>query len=110
MRAAPPQSCRLRALVLSVHSQRLKHLKQKYWETKGSTMMIPASVHYSNVNLIDPTSGLPTRVGKGYLDDGTKVRISKRSGAIIPKPAFIRPRPKNIGESSFTASGPASAA
>ena len=79
-------------------NMRLTHLKAKYWETKAPTMMKPASVHYSNVNLVDPPNGLPTRVGTGYLDDGTKVRVSKRSGAIIPKPVFTRPRPKNIGE------------
>ena len=79
-------------------NMRLTHLKAKYWETKAPTMMKPASVHYSNVNLVDPTNGLPTRVGTGYLDDGTKGRVSKRSGAIIPKPVFTRPRPKNIGE------------
>jgi hypothetical protein len=53
--------------------QRLKLLKKKYWETKGSSLMCPASLHYSNVNLLDPTLGVPTRVGTGYLDDGTKV-------------------------------------
>jgi len=58
--------------------------------------MVPASVHYSNVNLVDPTTGQPTRVGTGFLDDGTKVRISKRSGAIIPKPTWERTRPKNL--------------
>ena len=79
-------------------NMRLTHLKAKYWETKAPTMMKPASVHYSNVNLVDTTNGLPTRVGTGYLDDGTKVRVSKRSGAIIPKPVFTRPRPKNLGE------------
>lgn len=63
--------------------QRLKNLKQKHWEAKGRSLMVPASLHYSNVNLIDPTSGLPTRVGNGYLDDGTKVtgRRNARVGA-----------------------------
>jgi ribosomal protein L24 len=37
-------------------------------------MMVPASLHYSNVNLLDPNLGVPTKVGTGYLDDGTKVR------------------------------------
>ena len=55
-------------------SQRLKHLKQKYWETKGNTMMVPASLHYSNVNLIDPTSGLTTRVGTGALELRVKLK------------------------------------
>jgi len=77
-------------------NMRIKNLKKKYWEAKGSSMMVPASIHYSNVNLVDPTCGLATRVGTGYLDDGTKVRISKRTGAIIPKPVWERARPKNV--------------
>ena len=43
-------------------------------------------IHYSNVSHIDPQSGKPTKVKYKYLEDGTKVRISKASGAIIPKP------------------------
>ena len=27
-----------------------------------------------------------TRISNGYLDDGTKVRVAKKSGAVIPKP------------------------
>eukprot|EP00614_Pseudopedinella_elastica_P033816 CAMPEP_0172628914 /NCGR_PEP_ID=MMETSP1068-20121228/164590_1 /TAXON_ID=35684 /ORGANISM="Pseudopedinella elastica, Strain CCMP716" /LENGTH=172 /DNA_ID=CAMNT_0013439291 /DNA_START=270 /DNA_END=788 /DNA_ORIENTATION=+ len=83
-------------IVIEGVNMRLKHLKKRYWETKGPTLMVPASLHYSNVNLVDPTNGLPTRVGSGFLEDGTKVRISKRTGAIIPKPEFKRPRPKNL--------------
>ena len=47
---------------------------------------VPLSMHYSNVNLIDPVTGLPTRVHRDFLPDGTKVRIAKRSGAVIPRP------------------------
>lgn len=36
--------------------------------------------------LIDPESGKATRVRYGFLEDGTKVRIAKKSGALIPKP------------------------
>lgn len=43
----------------------------------------------SNANLIDPESGLATRVRKAFLADGNKVRIAKRSGAIIHKPEPI---------------------
>lgn len=54
--------------------------------TKGETIMTERSLHYSNLNLVDPVTGFPTKVTYSYLEDGTKVRISKRSGAIIPKP------------------------
>lgn len=42
---------------------------------------MPISV--SNVSLIDPKSGKATRVGYKVLEDGKKVRISKRSGEVI---------------------------
>lgn len=50
--------------------------------------MMERSIHYSNVNLVDPVTGFPTRVNYSFLEDGTKVRISKRSGAIIPKAQY----------------------
>ena len=43
-------------------------------------------MHVSNVALIDPNLNVPTRIKIGYLEDGQKVRVSKKSGAIIPKP------------------------
>ena len=53
-------------------------------------------MHYSNVNLVDPVTGFPTKITWSYLEDGKKVRISKRSGAIIPKPEVWRLKPKNL--------------
>ena len=43
-------------------------------------------VHVSNVSLIDPDLNVPTRIRIGYLEDGTKVRVSRKSGAVIEKP------------------------
>lgn len=43
-------------------------------------------IHVSNVQLVDPSLNEPTKIKYGYLEDGSKVRISKKSGAIIPKP------------------------
>ncbi len=40
-------------------------------------------IHVSNVALIDPKSGRPTRVGYRTLGDGRKVRFAKRSGEIV---------------------------
>ena len=42
-------------------------------------------IHISNVALVDPVDGKPTKVALRYLEDGSKVRVSKRSGALIPK-------------------------
>ena len=45
-----------------------------------------APIHLSNVNLIDPQLQTATKVKFAYLEDGTKVRVSKKTGALIPKP------------------------
>ena len=50
---------------------------------QGGLIKIEAPIHVSNVNLIDPKSGKPTRIGTRKDDKGRKVRISKRSGEEI---------------------------
>jgi large subunit ribosomal protein L24 len=42
-----------------------------------------APIHVSNVMLVDPDAGEPTRVGYRHTDSGQKVRVSKRSGKDI---------------------------
>jgi large subunit ribosomal protein L24 len=42
-----------------------------------------APIHVSNVMLVDPDSGEPTKVGYRLTDSGEKVRVSKRSGKDI---------------------------
>ena len=54
--------------------------------TPGRFVVRPCTVHYSNVMLMDPTLNEPTKISYKFLEDGTKVRVSKKSGAIIPKP------------------------
>eukprot|EP00520_Triparma_pacifica_P016643 CAMPEP_0118655316 /NCGR_PEP_ID=MMETSP0785-20121206/12860_1 /TAXON_ID=91992 /ORGANISM="Bolidomonas pacifica, Strain CCMP 1866" /LENGTH=162 /DNA_ID=CAMNT_0006548039 /DNA_START=24 /DNA_END=509 /DNA_ORIENTATION=- len=63
---------------------------------KAAAVKREVSVHHSNVNLICPVTDLPTRISRKYLSDGTRVRVSKRSGAIIPRPEILmqRRRPK----------------
>ena len=43
-------------------------------------------IDVSNVALIDPKTDKPTRVGYRFEDDGTKVRVAKKSGEVIPDP------------------------
>ena len=50
------------------------------------------SIPYSSVNLVDPVTNTPTRITYSFLEDGTKVRVSKKSGAIIPKPESLKYR------------------
>jgi large subunit ribosomal protein L24 len=58
-----------------------KHRKPTQ-STPGGIVEIPAPIHVSNVMLIDPKSGEPTRVGR-RIEDGKSVRYSKKSGEII---------------------------
>jgi large subunit ribosomal protein L24 len=47
----------------------------------GGRVTQEAPIHVSNVMIIDPKDGRPTRIGYRVNDDGTKVRISRRTGA-----------------------------
>jgi large subunit ribosomal protein L24 len=47
----------------------------------GGIVTQEAPIHVSNVMIVDPTDGRPTRVGYKINEDGTKVRISRRTGA-----------------------------
>ena len=51
----------------------------------GGIVEKEASIHVSNVMVIDPSTGKPTRVGHKVLNDGKKVRVSRRSGEMIGK-------------------------
>ncbi|MFQ5984214.1 MAG: 50S ribosomal protein L24 [Alphaproteobacteria bacterium] len=42
-----------------------------------------APIHLSNLALVDPKTGQPTRVGYKILEDGRKMRYAKRSGEIV---------------------------
>jgi len=60
---------------------RKKHNKPTH-DQPGGINEINAPIHVSNVLLIDPKSGEPTRVGRKVVD-GKNVRYSKKSGEII---------------------------
>ena len=49
----------------------------------GGIVEKEASLHVSNVSLVDAKTGKPTRVGYKIEKDGSKVRIAKRSGEVI---------------------------
>jgi len=52
-------------------------------DSQGGIQEVPASIHLSNLMLVDPKSGEPTRVGRKQNEDGQVVRYSKKSGEII---------------------------
>ena len=70
-----------RAIVAGVNIVR-RHTRQTA-QTEGGILTKEAPIHLSNLALADPKTGKPTRVGFKVLDDGRKVRFSKRSGDLI---------------------------
>lgn len=50
---------------------------------KGGILEKEGPIHASNVQLVDPQTDRPTRVGVRRLEDGTLVRVAKRSGATL---------------------------
>lgn len=50
---------------------------------QGGIVKMEAPIHLSNLQLVDPKSGKPTRVGTRLDDNGKKVRYSKKSGEEI---------------------------
>ena len=71
-----------RAIVEGVNI-RTKATKPSAKYPQGGLIKSEAPVHISTLNLIDPKSGKPTRIGTRKDDKGRKVRISKRSGEEI---------------------------
>jgi large subunit ribosomal protein L24 len=60
-----------------------RHTKPKGMGQPGGIVEREAAVHLSNLALIDPNSDKATRVGFRILDDGRKVRVARKSGAVI---------------------------
>jgi len=52
---------------------------------QGGIVEREAGIHVSNVMVVSPDSGRPTRIGYKILDDGRKVRVSKTDGAILDR-------------------------
>lgn len=58
-----------------------KHVRRSQKNPQGGRLSKEMPVSVSNVMLICPKTNEPTRVGVRYLDDGSKERYSKKSGA-----------------------------
>ena len=58
-----------------------KHVRRSQKNPQGGRLSKEMPVSVSNVMLICPQTNEPTRVGVRYLDDGSKERYSKKSGA-----------------------------
>ena len=61
-----------------------KHTKPNQANPQGGIVSQEEAIHVSNVMLLDPKSGEPTRVGY-KVEDGKKVRVAKKSGEKLDK-------------------------
>ena len=71
-----------RAVVQGVNIAK-KHIKAQGMNQQSGIVEQEATIHLSNIALVDPQTNKPTRVGFRVLDDGRKVRIARPSGAVI---------------------------
>ena len=59
-----------------------RHRKAKSQNEKGERVEVASPIHVSNVVLVDPKSGKPSRIG--YRQEGSeKVRVARKSGEIL---------------------------
>src|ERR671934_2025906 len=52
---------------------------------KGGIVEREASIHASNVMIVDPDTNEASRVGKKIMPDGRRVRITRKSGQVVDK-------------------------
>ena len=62
-----------------------RHRKARRAEEQSAIVEMEAPIHASNVMLIDPKKDVPTRIRMRIDEDGTKERISVKSGDAIPR-------------------------
>lgn len=60
-----------------------KHTKPNAKNPQGGIEKVEAPIHISNLNVVDPKSGKPTRIGRRLNENGKLVRYSKKSGEEI---------------------------
>ena len=66
-------------------NMRKRHTRPSQANPDGGILTFEAPIHASNVMLLDPNSGEPTRVRQHIDADGTKERVSVRGGNPIPR-------------------------
>lgn len=60
-----------------------KSQKPSAQNPQGGIVKMEAPIHISNLNVVDPKSGEPTRIGRRLNDAGKLVRYAKKSGEEI---------------------------
>jgi len=60
-----------------------KHVKPNQQNPNGARIEMEAPIYVCKLQLIDPKSGKPTRVGRVQGENGSWVRVAKKSGQVI---------------------------
>ena len=60
-----------------------KSTKPSAKNPQGGIVKQEAPIHISNLNVVDPKTGKPTRIGRRIGENGKLVRYSKKSGEEI---------------------------
>jgi len=76
---------RQRIVIEGVHMIKRHTRPNPQRRIQGGIVEREAPIHVSNVMVISPDSGKPTRVGYKILEDGRKVRVTKTDGAILDR-------------------------
>ena len=63
----------------------VKRHKRQTQTAEGGIIHFPAPIHHSKVMLVDPKTGVPTRIRRRVDEDGTVERIAVKSGQPIPR-------------------------
>ena len=71
-----------RAVVQGVNIAK-RHTKASGMGQPGGIIEKEATIHLSNIALLDPKTDKPTKVGFRVLDDGRKVRVNRSTGDVI---------------------------
>lgn len=72
-----------RRVVVEGHNIVKKHQKPTAGKPEGEIKKTEASIHISNVMVIDPSSGKATRVGRKLNEKGKLQRYAKQTGEFI---------------------------
>ena len=68
---------------VNMSKRHTKPIPQK--NIKGGIVEKESSIETSNLMVIDPETDKPTKVRRKVLEDGTRVRVAKVSGAVLDK-------------------------
>lgn len=68
-----------------------KHVRRSQKNPQGGRLNVEMPIDASNVLVLCPKTGKPTRLGVRYLADGSKERYAKKSGASMGQIAPPRP-------------------